>query len=226
MIGKVLHLKDSLLSSKAIFFPMSHHGVWSLFVVTNPGQICSKPSPDDASQDQPKSMILLLNPSTTPVTFDVDSACRKIRSTLNKLCDSIDSCTSSHPFRLKTLKLYKPEGEKNSCLFEIYMNICAHNSLFSVPSQVNQADNPLYILKYMHSCMLIKDLKFTDADISDNFSKCITKSVQFGFTPLDIWRIRSELYTFINRLSVVHRDNSTIQQSGVLIGVGARGSKR
>ena len=81
------------------------------------------------------------------------------------------------------------------------------NPLSSVPSQVNQSDNPLYILKYIHSFMCIQDLKFTDADISDNFSKRITKSVQFGFTPLDIWRIRSELYTFIGRLSTVYKQD-------------------
>ena len=119
MIGDVLHLKDRLLSSKALFFPMSHRGVWSLFVVTNPGQVCSKLDSDANHQNEPKSMILFLNPSTEPVTFDVESVCKKIRATLNKLHGSNDSPASSQPFRVKTLKLHKPDGEQERNLSEI-----------------------------------------------------------------------------------------------------------
>lgn len=62
----------------------------------------------------------------------------------------------------------------------------------------------------IHSIMLIDWTKTSIQDRDNNFKNSITESRQFQITPLDVWRIRSELFVFISSLTKMY-ENDKIQ---------------
>ena len=74
-------------------------------------------------------------------------------------------------------------------------------------------DVGVYVLKHIHSILVSGNIEFSEHDLEDNFATAITRSDQFKFTPLDIWRIRSEIYIFIRRVAVLYKSHRVIDNS-------------
>ena len=58
--------------------------------------------------------------------------------------------------------------------------------------------------------MLLDWAKVTTRDLASNFQHSITASKLFQFTPLDVWRIRTELFILISSLTKMY-ENDRIQ---------------
>ena len=74
-----------------------------------------------------------------------------------------------------------------------------------MPQQNNDVDNGVYVLQLIHSAVTIRKSVLTWSDIRDNFRSSITSSNAFKYSPLDIWRIRSELFIFAQRLAKMYQ---------------------
>ena len=60
------------------------------------------------------------------------------------------------------------------------------------------------MLKMTHAAILLHADCITHKDIRDNFLQHITHSLAYKFSPLDIYRLRTELFIFVSRLSKLY----------------------
>ena len=72
-----------------------------------------------------------------------------------------------------------------------------------VPSQTQKVDSAFFSMTYIHSVLTLRNRTFSVSDTEDNFLLAITNSPEFKFSPLDVWRLRTELFIFIKRLSKI-----------------------
>ena len=60
------------------------------------------------------------------------------------------------------------------------------------------------MLKMTHAAILLHADRITHNDIRDNFLQRITHSPAYKFSPLDVCRLRTELFIFVSRLSKLY----------------------
>ena len=81
---------------------------------------------------------------------------------------------------------------------------------FSVPYQDNSWDCGVFVCRYAHALYSMRDRDITFGDASEGtgrnpFQQAITDSKAFDFCQDDILRIRKELDSLINKLSVIYK---------------------
>ena len=78
------------------------------------------------------------------------------------------------------------------------------------------------MLRYIFAFERDRTRVLTMKDVHDNFEQSITRSESFQFSILDIWRMRSEMYIFCDRLKGLHKDRNPSRSIQSALNVSAR----
>ena len=73
-----------------------------------------------------------------------------------------------------------------------------------VPQQPSPVDNGVYLVKFISSMLSFTEQDFIVSQSIEEKLYDLSTSDAFKFTPLDIWRMRSEIYLFIHRLTEMY----------------------
>ena len=79
-----------------------------------------------------------------------------------------------------------------------------------VPRDPCVQDNGVHTLKVLHSLLVLKKTRFTQDDLNDNFTTSITESDAFRMSPLDTWRMRTELFQLCGTLASIYSSEAHI----------------
>lgn len=80
-------------------------------------------------------------------------------------------------------------------------------TFLAVPLSHNDEDNVIHGLKLIHSMMILDWTTSAKPDFTFSFRRLISDSEVFQFTPLDVWRIRTELFIFISSLTKMYEND-------------------
>ena len=86
-----------------------------------------------------------------------------------------------------------------------------------MPNATVMADNGVYVLRFVHAIISLRDTVFTTNDLVESCHSALTTTDSFLFNPLDIWRIRSELFVFVQRLTVMFKVDKISEYSPDII---------
>ena len=119
------------------------------------------------------------------------------------------------PYHEDTMILLSPQSELSwPQLCALLICILAHDFLFRpcftpVPYQLNGCDCGVFICRYAYALFVMRHEKFTWEDVS----KLITRGSAFKFGMADIARIRKEVLTLIDRLSMTYLKMKTQEKA-------------
>jgi asparagine synthase (glutamine-hydrolysing) len=221
----------NIFEKKLLIIPINKTLHWSMVAVVNPRHIVAMEKPENAGagrSDDPASFILFFD---SHKAHQIASIARRIRAWLNSEWKRLQlnlEFKRDAPFSPKTLVVYNPtstctveEATQTSgglCSFVLSSHVnldcyseCLPFSSFSVPYQRNGWDCGVFICRYAYGLYLLRrePFSFGQTDLrsskrKDRFRLLITENDAFKFNGDDIQRIRTEIKTLIENLSIVY----------------------
>ncbi|EJK75053.1 hypothetical protein THAOC_03236 [Thalassiosira oceanica] len=172
---------NDIFAKKMILLPFHRRMHWSLVTVLNPGAIKSC---KERGYKGGTPCIMFLDPLGTDTKHDKTIIASKLLIWLNKQWRDRPGAREDDglPFSRHTMKVYTPE----------------------VPHQIDSEDSALYVCRYAYNLLTMTGREFTEDDTKDNFARTVSESSQFNFSPIDISRMRVEVYTLLIKLEELY----------------------
>lgn len=194
----------NILKCRMLLMPMIIGEHCSLLVLYNPLLALS-------NEKTTKSFMMLLDTSRQPIATK-NLLSHRVRSWLNRILENDDGTSNGNRFTDLNYRLHDPEGNTLVVDYLPFVLLSPANPRAVQKHHLIQ-DVGVYVLKHIHSILLLDSSIFLDHDSEDNYSAMLTRSGLFKFTPLDIWRMRSEMYIFIRRVAYLYKTHRVLDSA-------------
>ena len=206
-----------IFNALMVFMPMSNQNHRQLLILVNPGRVVGCHNSSNSSTPT----MLLLDPCQSKSNIDVTVLANRVRRWLNCIYQSRSEGLVSMKFTSDNFCIHTPTGGFFMNLYTCSKSYLYHTKseipyfISPVPQQPSSIDNGVYIVKYMASMLLTREHIFSRSLETEELLMYIITGDAFKFTPLDIWRMRSEIYLFIERLSQMYSHRQINSQASI-----------